>query len=197
MQYTMKLSDTERVVAYTDLQSYDLTDIIGEDYGMFVTGAGYGVRHNAYGVAGQIQKELDRLANNFVNRDMQERALCLYLHLLGYAAHPVSLAGYSQGEWLRGVIFRERFDDETDSQIEERFAEIVKYANAWFAGDVFVIAHETLATYVNVTDVHDKITRWQEEDSLGAIVLFDKEDLIEAAHDYFGIPKAEWSVTYE
>jgi hypothetical protein len=196
MEYTLKLSNTERVIATPDLQSYDLTEVIGEDYGLFVTSSGYGVRTSAYGMAGEHQKELERLASNFYDRDMQERAIILWLGLLGFAAEAIQLQGYSQGEWMRGVLFRERFVDETKEQLADSLAEARKYANAWFAGDIFTIHRETLETYANVTDVHDTITKWQEIDSLGCIVLFDPKDLIEAAHDHFGIPKLDWTVTY-
>jgi hypothetical protein len=198
MTYILNLSATERVAAYPEQTSYDFEEIVGYDYGLYVTAAGYGTRSAVYGVAATpLQKDLERLAGNFLNVELRERAITLYLGLLGYVANPVQLQGYSQGEWLRGVIFQKRHTGITEDQIRECLGYAAENADAWFKGDIYEVNRERLETYVNVNDVSDTVTKWVSIDGYSGFVISDPSDLIQIACDEFQIPKLDWRVTYE
>jgi len=198
MNYTLHLTETERVVAFPDLTSYDFDEVVGPEYSLFVTAAGYSTTSYGYGIDQDLIKNLEHLSGRFLNVELRERAITLYLGLLGYAAEVIQLRGCSQGEWLRGVIFTDKANATNDETAANMLTNATELANAWFAGDIYAVARERLETYVNVTDVTDTITKWVEiEDPIGAVIIRDGKDLIQFAYDEYQIPKLDWKVTCE
>lgn len=186
MEYQLNLSDTNRVIAVED-GDYEFGDVFGGDMSLVIIcnkrnyGSYYGTD---YGIAGDVQN----LADRFDNPVLRERAITLYLNLLGYSAKVVELRGYSQGDWATGVLIAR---GECSSWLEQ----IASSVNAWFRGDVFTLHSQELQTYVNVKNVNDKFTKWVTIDSVGGYVIENREMFKEACVDCFDIPKGDWQVT--
>lgn len=187
MEYQLNLSDTKRVVAIADTD-YEFTDIFGEDVSLIV------IRNNRnygsyYGTDYGLDRDVQRLADNFIHSPLsRERAITLYLNLLGYSAKVLELRGYSQGDWATAVLVTR---DTAQSWLDQ----IASSVSAWFRGDVFTLCLEEKKTYANVVDVNDKITKWETLDSVGCWVIEDREMFKEACFGSFQIPPGDWQVT--
>jgi len=197
--YTMQLSSTERVCVYPDMTTYSLEDIIGEEYGVIVLDGPRGMS-GTYGNIHFMEDVIRGLADNFYRGssdgwwDKRNRAIHLYLNLMGFDSVIHTLTGHSQGEWCEIVLFHKR---DVDWHISDyNIVDTIPYVNAWFAGDVYSIMHERYDTYVNVQDVEDTITRWNEIDSFHCQMILDvRAELPNLASIEFGIPRADWKIT--
>ena len=193
--YVMQLSSTERVAVYPDTSTYLLEDVIGEEYGVIVLDGPRGLTA-VYGDGFQLEDIIRGLADNFYRGsspgwwDKRNRAIHLYLNLMGFDSVIHTLQGHSQGDWAEVVILRKRsYGNETE------IVEVVKYINAWFAGDVYSIVRESFDTYVNAADPDDTITRWNEIDAFHCqMMLYVREELPNLASIEFGIPAADWKI---
>jgi hypothetical protein len=193
--YTMAVTPRERVCVYPDMTSYPLDDVMGEGYGFIVLeGArGLGV---TYGDTHGLEDAVRGLADNFYRGssngwwDKRNRAIGLYLNLMGFDHTIQMLRGSSQGDWAEVVIIRKR-----SYGYESNILESVPYVNAWFAGDVYSVIHEKLECYVNISSPEDTIERWNEIDAFHCQMILDvPKELPTLASIEFGLPLANWTV---
>lgn len=184
--YKLTLSDTKRIVAVAD-GDYEFHDVFGDDVSLIV------IRNNRdygsyYGTDYGIDKEVQRLADRFSHSPVsRERAISLYLKLIGYSSRVLELRGYSQSDWATAVLVTR---DTADSYLES----IASSVNAWFRGDVFTLHLEERKTYANVVDVSDTITKWVSIDAVSGWLIEDRESFKEACFGSFGIPQGDWKV---
>lgn len=193
--YKMQLSSTERVAVYPDTSTYLLEDIIGDDYGVVVLEGARGLSAT-YGNAFDLERAIHTLNATFYRGssdgwwDKRNRAISLYLNLLGFDCTIQMLRGYSQGDWAEVVIFRKRYPSD-----DVNILDVVPYVNAWFAGDIYSIIHEKLECYVNISDPEDTIEQWNEFDAFHCQMMLDvRKELPNLASIEFGIPRADWEI---
>ena len=195
--YTIQVSYRERVCAYPDMTSYSLEEVIGEDFGVIVLDGPREVRAT-YGDTHYVEDAVRQLANNFHRDsgrgwwDRRNRAISLYLNLMGFDSTIQMLRGYSQGDWCEIVLFRKRntiWDREGYNILDT-----VPYVNAWFAGDIYSIVHEKLETFANVNDPEDTIDQWREVDSISCQMILESKDFVEIAQMEFDITKEDYLV---
>lgn len=186
--YKIDLSNTKRVVAVAD-DGYDFSDIFGEDVSFIVVenNRSFG---NFFGTDYGLFEPVKELSDRFrSNRVLRERAVSLYLGLLGYSSRVVELRGYSQSDWVTGVLV-------TREMLESGFESLVRDVATWFRGDVFVLCLEELKTFVNVEDVSDVVTRWDVVDSVGCWLIEDRAAFRRACVDSFAIADVDWVVDF-
>lgn len=195
--YTMQVGATERVSVYADTSTYLLEDVIGDDFGVVVLDGPRGLSAT-YGNIHNLEDAIRGLADKFYRGscdgwwDKRNRAISLYLNLLGFDSTIQMLRGYSQGDWCEVVLFRERVSGEEPGY---KILDTVPYVNAWFAGDVYSIVHECLDTYVNAADPDDAITRWNEVETLYCQMLLDvRKELPNIVSIEFGLDVANLEV---
>jgi len=83
-----------------------------------------------------------------------------------FVVMPASLQGYSQGDWLDVILFQER-GVEPESATRVLLDHVRLDLEAWFRGDVYVIALEELVTY---TAPNGKtIDRWEAVEDVPAV----------------------------
>lgn len=166
---TLQVNTTNRLSAYPDYNQYAIEDILSDEVGVATLRIDTHYRE----ISQMLDEHIDRAIAHFVDRfnyyshknygALREEAISRYLAFEGYACEFVSLRGYSQGEWAEVVIYR---------KLDE--AQYLKYdketLNAWFAGDIYTIAHEHLVTYVDTQDPDNKIERWETLDDIHAII---------------------------
>lgn len=192
--YSLYPNARERVCAYPDMTTYILEEVIGDEYGVIVLDGARGLSAT-YGDTHHMEDAIRGLADNFYRGssngwwDKRNRAIHLYLNLYGFDSVIHTLQGHSQGEWAEVVIFRKRYPNETGSIVD-----VVKYVNAWFAGDIYSVIHEKLETYANIDNAEDTVEKWNEVDAIHCIMLLDTKDFVEVATIEFDIPKAEYLV---
>lgn len=195
--YTINMNYRERVCAYPDMTTYNLEDIIGEEYGVIVLESARGLK-TIYGNAHYMEDVILGLRDNFYRGssngwwDKRNRAISLYLNLMGFDCTIQMLRGYSQSEWAEVVIIHKR---NVDWHIADyNILDVVPYVNAWFAGDVYSLIHEKLVTYVNPEDPEDMIDHWSEIDSIHCQMILETKDFVEIAQMEFDIPKVDYLV---
>lgn len=166
----LQISDTLRVKAYYDSDSYSPDFIVGDELGI------YTLRPNRrYSFdQGDYNDQLRHL-NDRVNHNQAESAIGKYLALAGMNYQFVSLQGYSQGEWAEVVIYTDQDYDLTAS---------AEALDTWFKGDIFTVCLEKLHTYTEHS-TGQTIERWEVEDSIGAITFSNDYTLETVANDYF------------
>ena len=195
--YTLQVSFRERVCAYPDMTTYTLEDIIGEEYGVIVLDGPRGMS-GTYGNIHHMEDAIRGLADNFYRGssdgwwDKRNRAIHLYLNLMGFDSVIHTLKGYSQGDWCEIVLFRKR---DVDWHIGSyNIVDTIPYVNAWFAGDIYSLIHEKLITYVNPDDPEDTIDHWSEVDSIHCQMILEQKDFVDVAKIEFDIPKVDYLV---
>jgi hypothetical protein len=172
----LQISDTERVSFYYDTAHITVDEVIGDDVGVFTldTARGYNAIEQ-----GEFTAELRRLLGNAQDYgwsgEQLERAISQYLSMAGCTFRQVSLRGHSQGEWAEVVVYTK---DDFDISV------VVPSLKAWFAGDVYVMARETLEIYTNLKN-GDLIERWEGEDFLGCVIGDTIESLYQQAKEYW------------
>lgn len=167
----LQISDTLRVKAYYDQDSYSLDYIVGDTLGVyFIRPTRDYDRHNQ----GDYTDQLATLQYR-VRRDSEQSALGKYLALAGMNYKFVSLRGYSQGDWADVVIYTNDTYDLTAS---------AEALDTWFKGDIFTVCLEQLHTYTEAS-TGQTIERWEIEDSIGCITFSDDYTLESVANDYF------------
>ena len=102
-------------------------------------------------------------SNNY--RDLTNEIVHELERIHGLVVLPVSLQGYSQGEWMEVVLFVKP-GNELGGVVENVLDHIRQDLTAWFRGDVYIITLEELITY---TAPNGKtITRWEGVDDVAA-----------------------------
>lgn len=168
----LHLSDTLRVKAYYDEDSYSPDFIVGDELGIYTMRP----NHRYSFDQGDYTDQLGQLNDRF-NYDQAESAIGKYLTLAGMKYQFVSLQGYSQGEWADVVIYTDEDYDLTAS---------AEALDTWFKGDIFTVCLEKLHTYTELS-TGQTIQRWEVEDSIGAITFSADFTLETVAKDYFSL----------
>lgn len=168
----LQLTDTLRVKAYYDEDSYSPDFIVGDELGIFTLRPNHRYRFDQGDYTTQLGYLTDR-----VSHDQAESAIGKYLALAGMKYQFVSLQGYSQGEWAEVVIYTDQDYDLTAS---------AEALDTWFKGDIFTVCLEKLHTYTE-DSTGQTIQRWEVEDSIGAITFSDDYTLQTVANDYFSL----------
>lgn len=179
---THELTDTTRLAAYYDDAAYEWHEVTGEGLHMYTLD----IARNYFAMnAGPCTDDLDRLTRN-LDRDLHERAIGLYLYLSNRTYKRLSLRGYSQGEWAEVIVYADAGDDGKWLESPNATSEL----EAWFRGDVYTVAHESLEVYTNLKN-GDLIERWEVVESCGMVTLSDKYTLADAGRDIFGVQASE------
>jgi hypothetical protein len=178
------------------MTSYSLQDVIGEEFGVIVLDGPREVRAT-YGDTHNLEDAVRGLADKFYRDkrgwwDRRNRAISLYLNLMGFDCTIQMLRGYSQGEWCEIVLIRKR--NTVWDQEGYNIVDTVPYVNAWFAGDIYSIVHEKLETFANVNDPEDTVEQWREVDSISCQMLLESKDFVQIAKIEFDIPKTDYLV---
>jgi len=185
----IQINDTNKVVAYYDEYSYQLDDIVGDDFGVqtlridrshheismdhFHSSMKYAIEH------------YKRVFNPYSHRnyiELRKNAISRYAHLIGYRVLFVDLYGTSQSDWAEVVVYSPAEDHEI---LKDRIHSL----KAWWRGEVYSVHHEQLTTYVNEADPEDKIQKWQTVDSICCVMLDSEEDLLATAKEVFNLPE--------
>lgn len=172
-----ELTGTTRLAAYYWHGSCDYTEITGEGLGVYTLAVADRLGEIK---SGECTSDLDRLTR-WLRPDQYERAIGLYMHLTGRSWQVVSLRGYSQGEWADVIIYGDAGPD--GKWVNDRHA--ADDLKAWFRGDLYTVAHESLETYQNAK-TGETLQRWESIDSVGLVVLSDSYTLADAGRDHFG-----------
>ena len=111
-----------------------------------------------------IRRVTDETESNN-HRDLTNEIVHELERIHGLVVLPVSLQGYSQGEWMEVILFVKP-GNEPGMVAESILDHIRQDFTAWFRGDVYIIALEELITY---TAPNGKtITRWEGVDEVAA-----------------------------
>jgi hypothetical protein len=174
---TLDINETTRLAAYLDYGNYDWSELTGEGVGIFTLdiARGLGITN-----AGSCTDDLDRLTR-YLDRERWERAISLYMHLANRTYKTLLLRGYSQGEWADIVVYADAGSDGEWLNSKNATADI----EAWFRGDIYTVALESLETYVNAKN-GDTLQRWEIRDSCGMVTLSNEYTLADAGRDLFG-----------
>jgi hypothetical protein len=103
------------------------------------------------------------------------------MHLSNRTYKTLALRGYSQGEWADIVVYADAGSDGEWLNSKNATADI----EAWFRGDIYTVAIESLETYVNAKN-GDTLQRWEITDSCGMVTLSNDYTLADAGRDIFG-----------
>jgi hypothetical protein len=176
-----EIDSNTRITAYHDTYGgYALEDLCGDDFGVQTLNIARG--YNDISTKDEVEEAVRRVKDSihYFNHeeyaDKRERVIGAWLSAKGYAYEFVSLRGYSQGEWADVVIYT---PNDNAEYLKYRKADL----QAWFRGDVYVIARENLETYVNTIDSDNSIERWEIADSIGGVMLDLPKDLESFAKD--------------
>ena len=179
---TLDISDTQRVAVYLDYGSYNYDELTGEGLGVYTLEIS---RDYSDIKGGPCSDDLDRLTRN-LDRHLHERAIGLYLYLNDRTYKRLSLRGYSQGEWAEVIVYADAGDDGRWLEARNATSEL----EAWFRGDVYTVALESLEVYTNLKN-GDLIERWEITEAVGMVTLTSDYTLEHAARDLFAIETNE------
>jgi hypothetical protein len=174
---TLDINETTRLAAYLDHGSYNWNELTGEGVGIYTLNI---ARNLGITNGGQCTDDLDRLTR-YLDRGRWERAIGLYMHLSNRTYKTLALRGYSQGEWADIVVYADAGSDGEWLNSKNATADI----EAWFRGDIYTVAIESLETYVNAKN-GDTLQRWEITDSCGMVTLSNDYTLADAGRDIFG-----------
>jgi hypothetical protein len=121
---------------------------------------------------GYSREQLDK------RNEWERDAITKHLTRAGLECRFVELRGYSQGEWLDGVIYA------SPDYIGD-WAGIIAEVQAWYRGDVYTIALEELITYKAANG--NLITQWESVDAIGGCILTEQLTL-DNVKNYLSIP---------
>jgi hypothetical protein len=172
-----QLTETTRLAAYQDYDSYDWSELTGEGLGLYTLKIS---RDLGITNSGPCTDELERLTRE-LDRDRWERAIGLYMHLNNRTYKTLSLHGYSQGEWAEVIVYSDAGPD--GEWLKDKNA--THDLEAWFRGDIYTVALESLEIYTNLKN-GDLIERWEISDSVGMITMSNDYTLLDAGRDIFG-----------
>lgn len=175
---TTELSNTTRLAAYYDHNSYAWDEVTGDGLGVYTLDIARGYSDIK---GGPCSEDLDRLTRN-LDRHLHERAIELYLYLSNRTYKRLSLRGYSQGEWADVIVYAA--DAGPDGEWlngKNATADI----ESWFRGDLYRVTYETLEQYKN-TKNETTIERWEISDSCNMVTLSNSYTLADAGRDIFG-----------
>jgi hypothetical protein len=169
------LDDKTRAVAYYETSQIDLSEVMGDEFGVYtISNARW---HNAV-TQGPLTDGLNRLLQARDNYDWSDdrfqRAIELYLAMHGMNHQFLTLQGYSQGEWHEVVVYGDY--DLKDS---------IRTLRDWYRGDIYVITLERLHVYTEEA-TGQTIERWEIEEAIGAVILDDHYTIEECVKDNFG-----------
>lgn len=129
-------------------------------------------------------------SNNYA--DLQNEIVHALEREFDFLVMPVSLRGYSQGEWMDVILFEER-DGGRPEDVQRAAIDRVRHdLECWFRGDVYIIALEELITY---TAPNGKtILRWEIVDGVGASWdnYFSEPPAVEDLLDRLDVEPAEY-----
>lgn len=179
---TLDISETQRLAVYPDYGTYSYDELTGEGLGVYTLDI---VRGYSDIKGGPCTDDLDRLTRH-LDRDLHERAIGLYLYLNNRTYKRLSLRGYSQGEWAEVIVYADAGDDGKWLESPNATSEL----EAWFRGDVYTVAHESLEVYTNLKN-GDLIERWESSDAVGMVTLSNDYTLADAGRDLFGLETSE------
>lgn len=185
----IQINETNKVVAYYDEYSYQLDDLVGDDFGIQTLRIDRNHREISMDHLHSSMKyaieHFTRVFNPYshVNyTELRKNAISRYAHLINYRVLFVDLYGSSQSDWAEVAIYAPA----EDGDILPHRIHAVK---AWFRGEVYDVRHEQLATYVNEVDPDDKIQNWQTVDSICCTMFDTEEELLAIAKDTFNLPE--------
>jgi hypothetical protein len=166
------INETERISFYYDDNYYTLGDCVGEFMGVYTLD----IARNYHPIEqGEYTEVFDEFRRRLGTTEQIQRAIELYLTTANVPHRFVSLRGYSQAEWADVLIYG------------EGFAELESYAEplqAWFRGDVFVVAREKLNTYTSNYDPSQTIEQWELQGAIGNVLFTNGYSVQQAAEDY-------------
>ena len=142
-------------------------------------------------------KELARETEATEYSDLQTEMID-YLEKKGLEVMPVSLRGYSQGEWTDVLLWtsRDKYGVENNSAVARNYlSHVARDLGCWFRGDVYVLAVEELITYTAPNGA--TIDRWEPVDDVDPVYqnYFDSRPELEDILNRLEIDPADYGVT--
>lgn len=115
-----------------------------------------------------------------------EEALIKHCKRQGLAAKALTLLGYSQGDYTRGVY----------CWSPETYGDMSEALEAYFRGDVYCVELQRAVRYIRAAEdgtvnPEGSITEWETSDALGGCYLDQKYTAANVALDIFALTEAE------
>jgi hypothetical protein len=112
-----------------------------------------------------------------------------YLTFSGIPNKVITLQGYSQGEWAKGVVYLSDVAEAMGYKIgytnEERLEKLISDLESWWRGDVYRVTKQELVTY-HTPDGSKTYQRWEEVEDLDALSGITDEVTLEMCQAWIG-----------
>jgi hypothetical protein len=158
---TIEIDDKTRYALYPDTETWDyLREYDWEGLGVFTITNDRNCRPLALDALG-LNSRLETINDSYFIGDKQE-AMAKAITRAGYSYKFVTLRDYPS-YWHEVVIY---WDENTIRSIDG----VIDELEAWYCGNVYTVALETLETY---TGTYRNIEQWEVTDSIGRILFTD------------------------